>query len=77
MAGYTFGSAFVYGDSDAGLGDAWMRLESPTINGGDVAKITLYGENTTNPTFPQTQINMRATLVFANGSFALCSTPTI
>lgn len=71
VTSYTFGAAFVYGDSDAGLGDAWMRLESPIINGGAVAGITMFGENTTNPTDPDTQIKIEANRVWVGGNFAL------
>ncbi len=44
VVGHTFGAALIYGDSDPS-GDAWMRVESPQIDGGDVARIQLYGEN--------------------------------
>lgn len=71
VATYTFGSAFVYGDSDASLGDAWMQLESPSINGGTTAKITLFGQNTTNPTEPTTQIVMVAEQIFTGGAYAI------
>lgn len=71
VAGYTFGSAFVYGDSDAALGDAWMQLASPTINGGDSGRITIFGANATSPTEPSTQIVLDAEQVFAQGAFAL------
>jgi hypothetical protein len=71
VVGYTFGPAFVYGDSDPGLGDAWMRLESPQINGGGVARITMWGENTTNPTDPETQVRISATTVSVGGNFAI------
>jgi hypothetical protein len=70
VPGYTFGPAFVYGDSDPS-GDAWMRLESPQIDGGRVAQVTIWGENLTNPTDPETQIRLTADRVTMGSGFAL------
>jgi len=44
VVGHTYGPALLYGDSDVS-GDAWAKVESPSIDGGDTGSILVYGEN--------------------------------
>lgn len=63
IAGHTLGSSLIYSDSDEAFGDAWMKLESPTIDADASSSIYLYGKNAG----AETEIQLNATKVSAGG----------